>query len=522
MAKTKEIRLGQGKKPTALPLAQLISPGLLAGGSEKERSSVMKMLAEAISRAGVPVFVADTTGTASSLAESGELTDILRRRLQKARLRDADFEPEAVPVHFFDLDGQKGLPLRVSITDFGPSLLAELLEATPAQQEALNVLFAAADQNGLEIIDFKDLLAVLAWAQENRTQISQRYGTLSAQSLSALERRLKELKEQGTASLFGEPELDIQDWLEKDKAGLGYVNILAAEKLVQHPALYASLMLWLLAELYENLPENSARTVRLVFFFPEAQLLFKKVSQAQIAIILKLVQGLENRGVGVFFLTASPAAIPAEVLALTRTRLLLALPADTAASRKELKACARLFPDVRQAEKILAELRPDTALAALSSVKDKEPLVDVVQLVPPQTGSRALSRQKMQERIKADPLYKKYAVAVDSRSAYEVLQEKGKKTSQTEKKKPAAPKQSSSASSKKAAAPKARPGTKSAPSEKREWNLEEAGRAAARTLGKEVGKSISRGLLGNRSARQEKNAGKLVSEVLNSFFRQEG
>lgn len=522
MAKTKEIRLGQGKKPVALPLTQLISPGLLAGGSEKERSAVMKMLAESISRAGVPVFVADTTGTASSLAEPGELTDTLRRRLQKSGLSETDFQPEAVPVHFFDVDGLKGMPVRAGITDFGPTLSAELLEATPAQQEALNVLFAAADQNGLEIIDFKDLLAVLAWAQENRTQISQRYGTLSAQSLNALERRLKELKEQGTNVLFGEPALDIRDWLEKDKAGLGYVNILAAEKLVQHPARYASLMLWLLAELYENLPENSARTARLVFFFPEAQLLFKKTSQAQIAIILKLVQGLESRGIGVFFLTASPAAIPAEVLSITRTRLLLALPADTAVSQKELKACARLFPDARQAEKMLAQLRPDTALAALASVKDKEPLVDVVQLAPAQTGSRALSRQKIQERVKADPLYKKYAVVHDSRSAYEVLQEKGKKASQAEKKKPAAPKQSSSASSKKTAIHKARPGTKSASPKKREWNLEEAGRAAARTLGKEVGRSISRGLLGNRNGRQEKNTGKLVSVVLNSFFRQEG
>ncbi len=401
--------------------------GLIAGATGTGKTVTLQILAEGFSQAGVPVFLADVKGDLSGLALPGSESHKLHQAFQDRAQRigfDA-FSYAACPVTFWDLFGEQGHPVRTTVTEMGPLLLSRLLELSEAQEGILNIAFRVADEEGMPLLDLKDLQALLVWIGENRAQLSLRYGNVSTASIGAIQRRLLVLENQGGTNLFGEPALDLADLMRTDDKGQGMVNILASDKLMGAPRLYATFLLWLLSELFEELPEvGDPEKPKLVFFFDEAHLLFEDAPKVLVDKVEQVARLIRSKGVGVYFITQNPADIPEDILGQLGNRVQHALRAFTARDRKNLRLAAETYREnpAFDTETAIREVGVGEAVTSMLQKKGVPGIVERTLIRPPGSQLGPITKAERQSVVAASPMQAKYGKLTDRKSAFEILQ----------------------------------------------------------------------------------------------------
>ena len=399
--------------------------GLIAGATGTGKTVTLKVLAESFSRLGVPVFLADAKGDVSSLAKAGVSSPKFDERLKTLHIESVPFA--ASPVMFWDLFGQQGHPIRTTISEIGPLLLAQMLNLNDTQEGVLSAVFRIADDQGLLLIDFKDLKAMLTYVSENAAELKAEYGNLSPASLGAIQRNLLALGDQGGEQFFGEPSLNILDFIQTDSNGQGYINILAADKLMNTPKLYATFLLWMLSELFEQLPEvGDMDKPKLVFFFDEAHLLFDNASAALQEKIEQVVRLIRSKGVGIYFITQNPLDLPESVLGQLGNRVQHALRAFTPKDQKAVKTAADTFranPEFK-VDQAITELAVGEALISCLDEQGTPQIVERGWVMPPYSSFTPITPEERQVIIGQSIVAGVYDQAVDRDSAYELLQKK--------------------------------------------------------------------------------------------------
>ena len=398
--------------------------GLIAGATGTGKTITLKTLAESFSDMGVPVFLADMKGDISGLAKIGSETEKIKTNVEKYDLAAKGFKYQAYPVEFWDLFGEKGLPVRVTLSEMGPTLLAKILNLSEAQTGVLNIVFRVADNNSLPIIDLKDLKAMINHVVENKAQYESEYGVIAEKSANTILRSLITLEDQGGNDFFFEPALDLNDFIRLDENGKGIINILDAQKLSLSPEIYSTFLLWMLSELFENMPEvGDMDKPKFVFFFDEAHLLFDDMSPEFGKKIEQIVRLIRSKGVGLYFISQSPADIPDDILAQLGNRVQHALHAYTPKDQKAVKVAAETFrpnPNFNTAD-VISELGIGQALVSVLDEKGVPTVVEQVDIVPPQSYIGAIDDAMRAELINLSELKPKYYEAVDPQSAYELL-----------------------------------------------------------------------------------------------------
>ena len=399
--------------------------GLIAGATGTGKTVTLKVLAESFSRLGVPVFLADAKGDVSSLAKAGVSSPKFDERLKTLNIESVPFA--ASPVMFWDLFGQQGHPIRTTISEIGPLLLAQMLNLNDTQEGVLSAVFRIADDQGLLLIDFKDLKAMLTYVSENAAELKAEYGNLSPASLGAIQRNLLALGDQGGEQFFGEPSLNILDFIQTDSNGQGYINILAADKLMNTPKLYATFLLWMLSELFEQLPEvGDMDKPKLVFFFDEAHLLFDNASAALQEKIEQVVRLIRSKGVGIYFITQNPLDLPESVLGQLGNRVQHALRAFTPKDQKAVKTAADTFranPEFK-VDQAITELAVGEALISCLDEQGTPQIVERGWVMPPYSSFTPITPEERQVIIGQSIVAGVYDQAIDRDSAYERLQQK--------------------------------------------------------------------------------------------------
>lgn len=470
--------------------------GLITGATGTGKTVTLQTLAEHFSAIGVPCFMSDVKGDLSGISQPGGGNAKVEERV--ALLGLEGFEYEGFPVTFWDPFGEAGHPVRATVSDMGPLLLARILDLNDTQTGVLNLVFKIADDNGLLLLDLKDLRAMLAFVGENAKQFTTDYGNVSAASIGAIQRGLLALESQGGDKLFGEPMLDINDLIQTDR-GRGVVNILAADRLMQSPKLYATLLLWLLAELFENLPEaGDLDKPKLVFFFDEAHLLFNDAPAALVDKIEQVVRLIRSKGVGIFFVTQNPADVPDKVLSQLGNRVQHALRAFSPRDQKAVKAAAETMrdnPDLDEAA-VITELGVGEALVSFLDAKGRPSVVERTYVVPPRGQIGPISDAQRRRLIQTSLVAGVYDRAVDRESAYEILKARAEEAAQTAAAEAAAKQQARAAASQ-AAGTGGVLGSILSGSGRRESAVEALAKSAARAIGSQVGRSIIRGVLGS-------------------------
>ena len=398
--------------------------GLIAGASGTGKTITMKVMAESFSDAGVPVFLCDVKGDVAGICAPGQSSEGMEKRIDKFGLRDT-FTYRGYPTTFWDIYQEGGHAVRATVSEMGPELLSRILGLTPAQEGILHIVFRIADDKGLLLIDLKDLRAMLTYVNEHRAEYMMTYGNITPQSVAAILRALLPLEQQGGELFFGEPALEIQDWMRTDAEGRGMINVLDCVKLVQNPTLYASFLLWMLSELFESLPEaGDLDKPKLVFFFDEAHMLFRDAPKVLLQEIEQTVKLIRSRGVGVYFVTQSPGDIPDSVLAQLSNRVQHALRAYTPAELKAVRVAAQAFranPAFR-AEDAIMELGVGEALTSFLDEKGVPTMVQRTKIICPQSLMAAPEPMVRAKVLMHDGM-EKYDDSVDNTSAYEVLSE---------------------------------------------------------------------------------------------------
>lgn len=402
--------------------------GLIAGASGTGKTITMKVMAESFSDAGAPVFLCDVKGDVAGLCAPGVSSEGMEKRIDKFGIRDT-FAYKAYPTTFWDIYQEGGHAVRATVSDMGPELLSRILGLTPAQEGILHIVFRIADDKGLLLIDLKDLRAMLTYVNEHRTEYMMTYGNITPQSVAAILRALLPLEQQGGDLFFGEPALDIRDWMRTDADGRGMINVLDCVKLVQNPTLYASFLLWMLSELFESLPEaGDMDKPKLVFFFDEAHMLFRDAPAVLLQKIEQTVKLIRSRGVGVYFVTQNPSDIPDTVLAQLSNRVQHALRAYTPAELKAVRVAAQAFRanPAFQAEDAIMELGVGEALTSFLDEKGVPTMVQRTKIICPQSLMAAPEPMVRAKTMMHDGM-EKYDDFVDNVSAYEVLTEEAEK-----------------------------------------------------------------------------------------------
>ncbi len=413
-------------KPEYLTLKLANRHGLISGATGTGKTVTLQVLAEGFSRAGVPVFAADVKGDLSGIAATGEAKDFLVKR---AKDMGFDYEPDRFPAMLWDLFGVQGHPIRATISEMGPLLLSRLLDLNDVQEGVLNIAFRIADEQGLILLDLKDLRAVLSLIAEHADELTKQYGNVSKASVGTIQRQLLVLENQGGTKFFSEPALALADFMRTDRDGRGYINILAADKLIENPRLYGTFLLWLLSELFEQMPEvGDPEKPKLVFFFDEAHLLFNDAPKPLLDKIEQVVRLIRSKGVGVYFITQNPLDVPDTVLAQMGNRVQHALRAFTPRDQKAVKAAAETFranPKLDTA-KVIMELGKGEALVSFLEGNGIPSLVERAMIAPPSARLGVITPEERKAIIQASPVKGKYEQQIDSESAYEVLAERAK------------------------------------------------------------------------------------------------
>ncbi len=416
---------GYGTKQ-GLMLKRANRHGLIAGATGTGKTVTLQILAEGFSAAGVPVFLSDVKGDLSGLCEPGSVGFKLHDAFMKraATIGFDDYRYEGFPVTFWDLYGTQGHPVRTTVAEMGPLLLARLLELTEAQEGVLNIAFRVSDEQGLPLLDLKDLQALLVWVGQNAKDLSLRYGNVSPTSVGAIQRALLVLENQGGRLLFGEPALELSDLMQTAPDGRGRISILAADKLMGSPRLYATFLLWLLSELFEELPEvGDPDKPKLVFFFDEAHLLFDDAPKALVDKVEQVARLIRSKGVGVYFVTQNPADVPDDILGQLGNRVQHALRAFTARDRKELRAAAETYRDNPRfdIEQAIREVGVGEAVTSMLEPKGAPGVAERTLIRPPASRLGPVGAAARKAAIAASPVAGKYETLVDRESAYEML-----------------------------------------------------------------------------------------------------
>lgn len=396
--------------------------GLIAGATGTGKTITMKVMAESFSEMGVPVFLADIKGDLSGMCKPGINTADMQERISRFGIEG--FEFKGYPTRFWDIFGEAGIPVRVSVSEMGPVLLARLLGLTEIQQGVLNIVFRVADDNGLLLLDLKDLRAMVQYVGDNRAEYTVQYGNVSAASIGAIQRALLSFENEGGELFFGEPSLDIRDFIRTEASGKGYINILSSSKLVASPTVYGTFLLWLLTELFEKLPEvGDLDKPRMVFFFDEAHLLFSDCPKALVQKIVQVVKLIRSKAVGVYFISQSPSDIPNDVLAQLSNRVQHALRAYTPAEMKSVKAAAKAFRENPEfdTETVLMELGVGEALVSFLDEEGIPTVVERAKILPPQSLMGSAGEAEIERIVNSDEFYLKYNETVDRESAYEII-----------------------------------------------------------------------------------------------------
>jgi DNA helicase HerA-like ATPase len=396
--------------------------GLIAGATGTGKTVTLQTIAEGFSAFGVPVFMADVKGDLSGVGQAGG--DNPRAIERAGQLKIKGYAGRAFPTIYWDLFGEKGHPVRTTVTEIGPVLMARLLQLNGTQEGVLNIVFKVADEQGLLLLDFKDLQSVLQWTAENAGSLTTKYGNVSKQTVGTIQRALLTLEQQGGERFFGEPALDLKDMIGRDASGAGYINILAADKLMESPRLYATFLLWLLSELFEVMPEiGDADRPKFVFFFDEAHLLFDDAPKALLDKIEQVVRLIRSKGVGIYFITQNPLDVPESVLGQLGNRVQHALRAFTPKDQKAVKTAAETFrPNKKfKAAEAIVELGVGEALVSFLDTKGVPAPVERCFVAPPRGRIGPASDAERAAALKTSPLAGKYDRAIDRESAYEIL-----------------------------------------------------------------------------------------------------
>ena len=420
-----KILIGNGNKENYILLNKINRHGLISGATGTGKTVTLKVLTECLSDAGVPTILADVKGDLANISKPGKMNDKLNSRLEELGISNFDFKN--YPVNMWDIYGEKGIPLRVTVSEMGPLMLANILDLNDTQAGVLNIIFKVADSEGLLLIDLKDLKQMINFVGENRDEISRTYGNVASQSLSAISRKLLFIEDAGGDLFFGEPAIDIGDFIRTDPSGKGVVNILNATKLISNPLLYSMLLLYLLSEIYENFPElGDLDKPKLVFFFDEAHLLFNNTPKVLQDKIIQVVRLVRSKGVGVFFITQNPLDIPESVSSQLSNRIVHQLRAY---SPKELKAINAVADTFRQDESMdikeeIINLRTGEALVSFADESGAPTVADKALILPPHSSFSTLTDEEYRVLVNSSPLYTKYKEAIDRESAYEILLER--------------------------------------------------------------------------------------------------
>ena len=474
--------------------------GLITGATGTGKTVTLQVMAERFSLVGVPVFMADVKGDLSGLAVPGKNSPKMKKRLAQLKLDEPKWSGS--PVVFWDLFGKSGHPVRATVSDMGPRLLGRLFNLNDTQQGVLTLVFKIADDNGMLLLDTKDLRSMLQFVGDNSKNFKTTYGNVSKASIGAIQRSLLEMEHQGSVGFFGEPMLDINDLIQTDNKGRGVINILAADKLMNSPKLYSMFLLWLLSELFEILPEvGDPEKPKLVFFFDEAHLLFHDAPKSLLEKIEQVVRLIRSKGVGIYFVTQNPLDIPDSVLGQLGNRVQHALRAFTPRDQKAVKAAAqtmRANPKL-DTEKVISELSTGEALISMLDKKGRPTIVERAFILPPASKMGPLSDNERKKIIKSSVIFGCYEKAIDRKSAYEIIkrriksEEDNTQTLHTDKVQQNAGGDGGMIDmfgdlllSKTGPRGGNRPGILSA-----------AAKSAARSIGSQVGRALFRGILGN-------------------------
>ncbi len=478
------IFLGASKEPQYLELRYANRHGLVTGATGTGKTVTLQILAEGFSRAGVPVFCADVKGDLSGIAVAGEAKDFLLKRAETIGLENYTFG--ATPTVFWDLFAEQGHPVRTTVSEMGPLLLSRLLELSDAQEGALNIAFRIADEEGMLLLDMKDLRALLTSLADRGGEITTTYGNVAKATVGAIQRRLLVLENQGGDHFLGEPALDIRDLMRIDRDGRGFVNVLMAERLMTSPRLYATFLLWLMSELFEQLPEvGDPERPKLVFFFDEAHLLFTDVPPALIEKVEHVVRLIRSKGVGVFFVTQNPLDIPDSVLAQLGNRIQHALRAYTPREQKAVRTAADTFrqnPEFDTAEAI-TQLGVGEALVSTLEDKGVPSMVERTLIRPPASRLGPLRPEERSAIMADSPVRGIYDRSIDRESAYEMLAK-------------AAAAKKAVASEADAEAEKARPSVRRSDTAM-EAGIKSVVRSIASSVGRQLANRLMRGILGS-------------------------
>ncbi len=507
-----KIWLAAGENRVYLEPSMANRHGLIAGATGTGKTVTLKVVAESFSDMGVPVFVTDIKGDLSGMCAPGTENKHIRRSIDNMHIEHFNYTD--YPVRFFDVYGKLGHPVRTTISEMGPELLGRLLGLNDTQSGILRIVFRIADDKGLLLLDLKDLRSMVQYVGDNAKEFKLTYGNISAQSVGAIQRALLQLEDEGGDIFFGEPALDLSDWMDWDESGKGVMNILECHELFQHPLLYATFLLWMLSELYEMLPEaGDLDKPKLAFFFDEAHLLFNDAPKALVEKVEQVVRLIRSKGVSVWFISQSPSDLPDSVLSQIGNRVQHALRAYTPKDQKALRAAAQSFRENPNfdTEEALQTLGVGEALVSVLDADGVPAIVERAGILPPRSSMNAVSAERIAQVVAASPLVDKYTVVEDRESAYEILEEERLKAVEAErlaaeqeameKTRREAEKEAEQERKTRAAASKSSrsSGTRSGGRQKQS-DLEKAINRTidktANSIGREIGKQLMRGIMG--------------------------
>lgn len=475
--------IGQADLPVFLLPQMANRHGLIAGATGTGKTVTLQGLAEAFSNIGVPVFAADIKGDLSGISQPGKAHPKISERVSLMQLDDFQFS--GFPTTFWDVFGEQGHPVRTTISDMGPLLLSRLMNLNDTQQGVLTLLFRVADDNGWLVLDLKDLRAMLQFVAENASEFQTLYGNISAASVGAIQRRLLVLEDQGADKLFAEPVLNLDDLMQTDVHGKGMINLLAADKLMQSPQLYSTFLLWLMAELFDQLPEvGDPEKPKLVLFFDEAHLIFDDAPKALLDKIEQVVRLIRSKGVGVYFVTQNPTDIPDSVLGQLGNRIQHALRAYTAKDQKAVKAAAETFRDnpAFSTTDVITEMGVGEALVSMLDEKGRPQIVQRTMIKPPQGQIGPITTQQCQQLMQSSLVAGVYEKMLDRESAHEILAERAEKMQQAAlANQPNAMKET----------------VKPKRASNRESIFEAFAKSAMRSVGSQIGRRLVRGIFGS-------------------------
>ena len=522
MYQDNKLLIGKSDKENVYIYPQMANRhGLIAGATGTGKTVTLKVMAESFSDCGVPVFLADAKGDLSGICNAGTMNENIHSRITGLELESFGFH--GYPATFWDVYGENGMPLRTTISEMGPLLLSRVMDLNPTQTDILTVVFKIADYRNLLLIDTKDLRSMLQYVGENKKEFAMDYGNISKQSLSAIIRSVVALETEGGDRFFGEPALDIRDWLSTDCNGKGRISILDCRKLMQNPTMYATFMLWMISELFETLPETGdCAKPKMIFFFDEAHMLFDHAPKALLSKVEQVVKLIRSKGVGIFFITQNPRDIPDSILAQLGNKVQHALRAYTPAEQKAAKAAALSFRENPQFNTYdtMTQLGIGEALISVLDEEGVPTIVKKCKILPPQSQMEVLSDAERENQICENLLYSKYCQAIDRDSAYEFLQRKALEETQAKAKAEEEADAQKQREKEEAAALKKKEREEAAQKKRVKATVTRAASSAAGTIGRELGNEVGKTLGGSFGKRIGGNVGASLGRgILSTLFK---